>query len=81
MTTYKELVREMTDFAKANGVSHYEQQGVTSWTLRTPQKGFYYGSYGIAFDQTAGEVDVFGGIEAVEVSDKRSGIVPALCIN
>ena len=80
MTTYKELIREMTDFAKANGVSHYEQEGVTSWTLRTPVYCPYYGSYGIAFDQTACAVDVFGGIEDVAVHEKGSGIVPALCI-
>ncbi len=81
-TTYKGQKRPLTDFTRAHGALHFDDEYSTFWWLRTPILPPYFHRITVErTDQQAAIVNDFPSPSAQEVNSTGVGVVPAICVN
>ncbi|MCR4843496.1 MAG: DUF6273 domain-containing protein [Bacteroidales bacterium] len=81
-TTYKGQRRTLTDFTRAHGALHFDDEISTFWWLRTPILPPYFHRITVErTDQQAAIVNDFPSPSAQEVNSTGVGVVPAICVN
>ena len=81
-TTYKGQKRPLTDFTRAHGALHFDDEYSTFWWLRTPILPPYFHRIVVErVDQQAAIVNDFPTPSAQEVNSTGVGVVPAICVN
>ena len=81
-TTYKGQKRPLTDFTRAHGALHFDDEYSTFWWLRTPILPPYFHRIVVErVDQQAAIVNDFPTPSAQEVNSTGVGVVPAICVD
>ena len=81
-TTYKGQKRPLTDFTRAHGALHFDDEYSTFWWLRTPILPPYFHRIVVErVDQQAAIVNDFPTPSAQEVNSPGVGVVPAICVD
>lgn len=81
-TTYKGQKRPLTDFTRAHGALHFDDEYSTFWWLRTPILPPYFHRIVVErVDQQAAIVNDFPTPSSQEVNSTGVGVVPAICVN
>jgi hypothetical protein len=81
-TTYEGQKRPLTDFTRAHGALHFDDEISTFWWLRTPILPPYFHRITVErTDQQAAIVNDFPTPSAQEVNSTGVGVVPAICVN
>ena len=81
-TTYEGQKRPLTDFTRAHGALHFDDEISTFWWLRTPILPPYFHRITVErTDQQAAIVNDFPSPSAQEVNSTGVGVVPAICVN
>lgn len=80
-TTYKGLARPLTDFTRAHGSAHFDDETTTTWWLRTPLLPVYFHTlFSERLEQQVVGVNDYPTLFEMGVSG-RNGVVPAICVN
>ena len=80
-TTYKGLARPLTDFSRARGAAHFDDETTTTWWLRTPVLPPYFHTlFSERLEQEAAGVNDFPTVFGMNVRS-AAGVVPAICVN
>ena len=80
-TTYKGLARPLTDFSRAHGAAHFDDETTTTWWLRTPLLPPYFHTlFSERLDQEAAGVNDYPTVFGINVKG-AAGVVPAICVN
>lgn len=81
-TTYKGQKRPLTDFTRAHGALHFDDEYSTFWWLRTPILPPYFHRIVVErVDQQAAIVNDFPTPSTQEVNSPGVGVVPAICVD
>lgn len=81
-TTYEGQKRPLTDFTRAHGALHFDDEISTFWWLRTPILPPYFHRITVErTDQQAAIVNDFPTPSAQEVNSTGVGVVPAICVD
>ena len=80
-TTYKGLARPLTDFTRARGAAHFDDETTTTWWLRTPVLPPYFHTlFSERLEQEAAGVNDYPTVFGMNVRS-AAGVVPAICVN